>query len=93
MTRAFSNRLLLARGTAFLLGVGAAFAASAEATEWATFEEADRVYHEAILDEVAIEERVAGLKADTDGSGLERAQRLYLASLMQWRHGDRPIMV
>ena len=60
-----------------------------EVSEWATFDEADRVYHEAILDGVAIEDRVAGLKADTNASGLERAERLYLASLLQWRHGDR----
>ena len=62
---------------------------SVDVSEWPSFEEADRVYHEAILEGMAIEGRVAGLKAGTDGSARTHAQRLYLASLLQWRHGDR----
>ena len=64
-------------------------AAAADEAKWATFDEADRVYHEAIRDGVTIEDRVAELEADTGGAELDRAQRLYLASLLQWRHGDR----
>ena len=62
---------------------------ASETPEWSSFEEADRVYHETILAGVVIEDRVAELKADTSGSVPARAQRLYLASLLQWRHGDR----
>ncbi len=88
MTGAFSDRLLAALAAATLVFVSAS-AAFAETSEWSSFEEADRVYHETILEGIAIEDRVAGLKADTSGSAVERGQRLHLASLMQWRHGDR----
>ena len=66
-----------------------AAAASADVPEWATFEDADRVYHEAILEGVAIEDRVAELKSASGAAPLERTGRLHLASLLQWRHGDR----
>ena len=88
MTKAFSNRLPVILTAALLLG-GGVFAVSAEASEWATFEEADQVYHKAIREGVSIEDRVAAITADTDSSAPKRAQRLHLASLLQWRHGDR----
>ena len=56
---------------------------------WATFDEAGRAYNDAIARGVAIEDSVAELKTDTRGSEAERAGRLYLASMLQWRHGDR----
>ena len=85
MVGALTNRLLTKLIAATLIGA----AMAAEASQWSSFEEADRVYHETILEGVRIEERVAELEGDAGGSALERAQRLYLASLLQWRHGDR----
>ena len=55
--------------------------------DWADFDTVDRTYREAIRQGIAIEDRVAELKADSSGSKAERAARLYLASLLQWRHG------
>ncbi len=52
------------------------------------FDAADRVYSEAIRDGVAIEARVAELAADERGSAADRSARLYLGSLLAWRHGD-----
>ncbi len=85
MIGALSNRLLTKLIAAVLIGA----AATAEASEWSSFEEADRVYHETVLEGMAIEDRVAELKPGADGPALERVQRLYLVSLLQWRHGDR----
>lgn len=52
------------------------------------FDAADRVYSEAIRDGIAIEARMAELAADERGSAADRSARLYLASLLAWRHGD-----
>ena len=101
MTRLFSNLLVPILTTACLTAghaaadVGDTDAAvqqrswdtAAVAPVWAGFDEAERVYNEAIRAGIAIEDRVLELKADTNGSELERAGRLYLASLLQWRHG------
>ncbi len=84
-----SLQVLLVTLIAVISFIGGASAASAQTSEWSSFAEADRVYHEAILEGKAIEDRVALLKADTSGSALERGQRLHLASQLQWRHGDR----
>ena len=85
MVGALTNRLPTKLIVATLIGA----AMAAEASQWSSFDEADRVYHETILEGVTIEERVTELEGDAGGSALERAQRLYLASLLQWRHGDR----
>ena len=64
------------------------YVADVKAT-WPSFSEADQAYNDAILRGIDIEHRVAELKADTGGSGAQRARRLFLASLLQWRHGFR----
>ena len=58
MIGALRNRLLTTLIAAVLIGA----AATAEASEWSSFEEADRVYHETVLEGMAIEDRVAELK-------------------------------
>ena len=89
MVERFSNWSLSTLVTAILFGGGAPLAAASGESTWSSFEDADRVYHETIRAGVTIEDRVAGLKDNTEGSALVHAHRLYLASLLQWRHGYR----
>ena len=80
---------LLNLSLAVLIVTNPVTGAIADEAVWASFGEADQAYNDAIRQQLTIEDRVAELKAETTGSDVERAGRLYLASLLQWRHGDR----
>ena len=64
-------------------------AGAAAEPAWVSFSEADQTYNDIIIRGVAIEDRVADLKGDISGSRIDQLQRLYLASMLQWRHGQR----